>query len=97
MNEIFHPKKELALNFSSYYIYDAGNGPVYMKQELTMNGQVTRRYFEEKARRLGLRVYTNPGAIWMQPYIRDREAEREFEQSGDSRVVASLFDDAFSS
>lgn len=62
-----------------------------------MSGQVTRRYFEEKARRLGLRVCTNPGVIWMQPYIRDREAEREFEQAGDNRVVVDLFDDAFSS
>lgn len=62
-----------------------------------MSGQVTRRYFEEKAKRLGLQVYTNPGVLWMQPYIRDREAEREFEQTGDNRVFDSLWDDAFSS
>jgi len=62
-----------------------------------MNGQVTRRYFEEKCKRLGLRVYTNPEAIWMEPYSRNRAAEREFERAGDSRLLASLEDDAFSS
>jgi hypothetical protein len=62
-----------------------------------MSGQVTRRYFEEKVKRLGLRVYTNPGVIWMQPCIKDHEAEREFEKTGDNRVFASLWDDALSS
>jgi hypothetical protein len=64
---------------------------------LPMNGQVTRRYFEEKAKRLGLRVYTNSEAIWMEPYRRNRLAEREFERAGDNRVMADLLDDAFSS
>jgi len=49
-----------------------------------MNGQVTRRYFEEKAKRLGLRVYTNPEAIWMIPYSRNRAVEREFEKAGET-------------
>ena len=62
-----------------------------------MNGQVTRRYFEEKCKRLGLRVYTNPEAIWMEPYRRNRAAERKFEQNGDNRLLADLMDDAFSS
>ena len=62
-----------------------------------MNGQVTRRYFEEKAKRLGLRVYTNPEAIWMIPYSRNRTTEREFEKAGELRLLTDLKDDAFSS
>lgn len=62
-----------------------------------MKGQVTRRYFEEKAKRLGLRVYTNPDKIWMMPYTRNLAAEHKFEQEGTNRILAALEDDAFSS
>jgi len=60
-----------------------------------MNGQVTRRYFEEKARRLGLRISTDPDVLWLRPYHyhRDRDAEEQYELTGDYRLLQAISQD----
>jgi hypothetical protein len=63
MNSVI--KIVLAYHLELWCTDDAGNRTSNIRRT-SMSGLVTRRYFEEKAKRLGLRTNTAPEVIWRQ-------------------------------